>query len=392
MAVQHDNSLIPDSYTCPMHPQIRENKPGQCPICGMDLVKKETTAPVVKEVQLNTLLQPANNFVLSAIPVTTIEQTYQQPEIKVLGESQYDTRLVGNISAKVSGRVDKLRLRYNYQDVKKGQKIMEIYSPELLTAEQNLLFISRNDASNLSLLSAAKQRLYLLGVSPQQLAQVIKSGKPTYAIDVFSNYTGHVHDIEAGMLPNTTPNSTLPATDYTTRELTLKEGMYVQKGQSLFLVYNPSRLWGVLNLFQGQEALVKVGDPVILTSEGTSQNIYGKINYIEPFYRKDSKSLTARVYFDNTRLHIPVGSQLKAIIKTRGLQGNFLPEQSVISLGVNEVVFIKSGGGFTSHKVMTGISMNGKIQIISGLSSADSVAIDAQYLVDSESFIRINKE
>ena len=374
-------------YTCPMHPQIIKEKPGECPVCGMDLVKKVPNAAALKSGAVSSLSQSSS--IVSPIPVTTLEQVNDHPDIEVTGEVEYDTRLTGTISARVSGRIDKLLLRFNYQDIMKGQKVMEIYSPELLTAEQNLLFILKNDAGNASLISAAKQRLLLSGVSAQQLQQVINSSKPSYAISVYSTYNGHVHDIEPMNSNATVPGS---PTNYTTRELTLKEGMYVQKGQPLFSVYNPARLRAILYITEGQQ-LVKTGAHVSLVSEVHPElKIQGRIDYIEPLFRKDSKTLSARVYFDNSRLHIPVGSHLKGIITTAGMNYNVLPKQAIISLGADKVVFLKTSTGFRSHKVETGVDLKDKVQIIKGLSPGDSVAINAQYLVDSESFIKLNKE
>ncbi|MBN8864692.1 MAG: efflux RND transporter periplasmic adaptor subunit, partial [Sphingobacteriales bacterium] len=149
-------------YTCPMHPEIIRNKPGACPICGMALVKKETGNQKLGDAELAYLLKPANEFVLSSIPVTSIEKRGEQIEIEALGNITYDTRQAGSISARVSGRIEKLYVRYRYQRVTKGQHILDIYSPELLTAQQNLLFLLKNDAANITFIEAAKEKLLLL--------------------------------------------------------------------------------------------------------------------------------------------------------------------------------------------------------------------------------------
>lgn len=377
-------------YTCPMHQQIIRDKPGQCPICSMDLVKKETEAARINNVELSSLLQPPNSFVVSSVAVTTMRQSNEPIEIEVLGTAQYDTRTMGSISSKVNGRIEKLYIKYNYQNVKMGQQVMDIYSPELLTAEQNLLFILKNDAANASLISAAKQRLLLLGVTSQQLQQIISSGNPSYTIKVYSKYSGHIHDVQQNMTNNNSNN--MPSPGYTTNELSIKEGMYLQIGQPVFLVFNPGRLWALLNLFPGQQLLVKAGDSVSLTSEANpSQKINGIINYIEPYFRKENKTLSVRVYFDNTQLHIPVGSQLKATIYANSVTGGWLPRQAVVSMGINKVVFLKSSGGFEVHKVETGIILKDKIQITNGLDATDSVAVNGQFLIDSESFIKVKK-
>jgi len=111
MEMQEPGDQTPVEYTCPMHPEIIRDKPGKCPICGMDLVKKETGGERSSDVELETLLKPTNEFVISAIPVTTIEKREEQKEIEALGKIAYDTRQVGSISSRVAGRIEKLYIR-----------------------------------------------------------------------------------------------------------------------------------------------------------------------------------------------------------------------------------------------------------------------------------------
>ena len=382
ITIQHDE--VKDLYTCPMHPQIIRDKPGDCPICGMALVKKESNGGQITDIKLETLLKPSNEFVISAIPVITMEAGEESVKIEALGATTYDTRMIGNIAAKVSGRIEKLYVRYNFQDISAGQKVMDIYSLELMTAQQNLLFLLKRDPGNTSLINAAKEKLLLLGISSRQLQQVILAGSPSFTISVYSNYSGHIHGAE-------NMSATELGSGYVTREFNIKEGMYVQKGQTVFAVYNPHFLWALLNIYTDQLSLVKKGNKVHIISEVVpGKSINGKIDFIEPFFRKDSKTLTARVYFENSTLHIPVGSQVKATIYSNAVFANWLPKDAVISLGLDKIVFLKGESGFKAHKVEPGISYNNKIQIISGLSTIDSIAANAQYLADSESFIKIN--
>ena len=379
-------------YRCPMHHEIVRDKPGNCPICGMDLVPFGGEENVITDVNLNTLLRPTNIYVISTIPVTTIQQSEEQIEVEALGTVQYDTRAIGSISSRVGGRIEKLYLKYTFQDVNKGQRVMDIYSPELLTAQQNLLFLIKNDPANTSFINAAKEKLLLLGMSNDQLQQVIQSQKPSFTVPVYSNYGGHVHDalsMNTAMSSSSSMNSTEPVT---TRELMLKEGMYVQKGQTLLSVYNPHKLWAVLNIYSDNQSLVKVGSPVRIVPEAApGKNFRAKIDFIEPFFREGSKTLTARVYFENREMNMPVGSQIKATIFGNELKADWLPKDAVISLGLDKIVFKKYGNVFKALKVKTGTIYKDKVQILEGLTPYDAVAANAQFLMDSESFIKVNE-
>ena len=380
---------VKEVYTCPMHPEIIRDKPGDCPICGMFLVKKEADAQRIETVELESLLKPTNEFVVSSIPVTVMEKKEAPIEMEALGNISYDTREVGNISSRVSGRIEKLYIHYRYQNIQKGQKVFDIYSPELMTAQQNLLFLLKNDADNKSYIESAKERLHILGMSEQQVQQVMKTGSPSLTVSVYSNFSGHIHESVNGGNMNKEPGA-MKDVSLLTEELSLKEGMYIQKERPVFTVYDPAKAWAILNIYGENQDLVKTGNKVNIVPETAPDKAFtATINFIEPFYRKDSKTLTVRVYFNNSSLMIPVGSQVKATVLGNTKQAWWLPSDAVLSLGMDKMVFQKLPGGFKAHKINTGMIYKDHIQVLSGITETDSVATNAQYLMDSESFIKI---
>jgi membrane fusion protein, copper/silver efflux system len=377
-----------DIYTCSMHPQIAEHHPGNCPICGMTLIKKNPAPIATDRLALETLLKPANGSVLSSLAVVRPERRDVAIPVTAYGTIEYDPRNAATISARIAGRIEKMYIRYRYQEVKKGQKVMDIYSPELLTAEQNLLFLLQNDGGNDAFIQAAKERLRLLGMGEEQLAQIVKSGKPLYAVSIYSNYSGHVH--EAGMMQDGSQRAAVAsaADGDLTQELSLKEGMYVQKGQTLLMIMDHHRVWAAVQIFSSDQSRVKAGDAVRIVPEAdSSMVIEGRVDLLEPFFRPNSNTLTARVYFHNEGM-LPVGSHVVATISGAKKDGLWLPQSAVLSLGLNQVVFKKSEGGFAVHKIRTGIRSGGEVEILAGLVEADSVAANSQYFIDSESFIQ----
>lgn len=377
-------------YTCPMHPQVLADSAGICPVCGMQLekVKPENETG---SVSLDVLLKPVNRQVVAAVPMVHMMAREEDIEMESFGFVFYDTRQAGVISSNFSGRIEQLYVQYQFQEIKKGQKIMDVYSPELLTAQENLLFLLKHDPGNESLIAASKQKLLLLGMSNQQLKKLVQTGNAAYTVSIYSNYTGHIHEMEGdGYLFN---NQVLSNNDFyqATAALSIKDGMYLKKGQNIFTVFNPNKAWVLLNIFAGQAAMVKVGDKVRIQPEFNPQKDFrASISYIEPFYREGSKTLTARVYFDNTSLAIPIGSQVKATVFAGYQSANWLPEEAVLSLGLDKVVFVRSGESFAARKIETGMVNKHLIQVLNGLDNNEAVAANAQYLVDSESFIKTN--
>ena len=342
----------------------------------------EYAKPVtLNNISLERLLKPTNEFVVASLPVITPGESDINIPVNAYGVIEADTRASGTISARFSGRIEKLYLHYRFQSVKAGQKVLEIYSTELLTAQENLLFLVKNDAQNSSFINAANQKLLLLGMSPAELSKVIESGKPLYNISVYSNYNGYV---TSNVQNPTEMKNPVPVT----QELPLKEGMYVNKGQALFNIMNNNKIWAALQIFPQQQTIIKKGNAVQITAEtNTNAVVNGKIDFIEPFFRNKSKTLTARVYFKNKDM-LTLGSQVKAKIFTAGKKGLWLPEAAVLTLGMNEVVLLKSDGGFMAHKITAGMRADDKVQILSGLNATDTVAANAQYLIDRESFFK----
>ncbi len=381
----HEGHTAGAMYTCPMpEDSVFSDKPGKCPKCGMDLIRMGS------EVDLEAVLKPTNEFVISSIPVVAMQHRENEIEIEALGRIAYDTRYTGSISARVSGRIEKLYVRYRYQHISKGQHIMDIYSPEMLTAQQNLLFLLKNDPGNEMLIAAAKNKLLLLGMENTQLQKVIAAKKPSLTVAVYSNYSGHIHEGVSGSNMNAQAGD-MKDVSLVTQDLSIKEGMYVQKGQMIFSVYNPAQAWAVLNIYTDNQSMIKVGNAVRVVPEtAPDKDFRARIDFIEPFYREGSKTVTARVFFNNSGLQIPVGSPVTASIFGNSKEAYWLPKEAVLSLGIDKAVFQKTGEGFKAAKIHTGIMHEKHIQVLSGITPTDSVAMDAQYLMDSESFIKLN--
>ncbi|RZK62304.1 MAG: hypothetical protein EOO59_02910 [Hymenobacter sp.] len=198
-------------YTCPMHPQIVREAPGSCPICGMDLVPKATGAGnTPAETDLTSVGQAPNAAVLSAV-ATVRPTTVGAPAdtLTLPGIVAYDPRRSRAVAARFGGRIERLLVRYNYQPVRRGQLLLELYSPELVTAEQELIFLLSNDAENTPLLNGARQRLRLLGLTDNQLRDLARTKRASYRVAVFSPYDGYVVETAAANAP--LPASAAPA-------------------------------------------------------------------------------------------------------------------------------------------------------------------------------------
>jgi len=375
-------------YTCPMHPQILEDHPGSCPICGMTLIKKSGQASEGAGIGLNTVLQPVKGTVISSVNAILPVQKELPARISAVGYLDFDTRTFNNIAARFSGRIEKLYIKYAFQEIHSGQRIFDVYSPELVIAQQDLIFVTKNSAQEAGLINASRQKLLLLGMNGAQINQVIKTGKPFYSLPVYSPYQGHVHDMPHNQMAGASDIKTQP--DLTSNlPLSVKEGMYVEKGQTLFNVVNPHMLWAILKIDRSAVNNLKLNQPVTLTlPDQPGKTLIGKVDFIEPTLQAGDKTTSVRVYLDNMDHALKVGSLVKAGIQTGKTNGLWIPRSALLDLGRIQIVWLKKDGAFEAHQVSAGMTNGKEVQVTKGLVATDSLASNSQYLTDSESFIK----
>lgn len=407
-AHQHNGET---NYTCPMHTQIIRGEPGTCPVCGMDLVPMSSSHELSVDSSLLPLLKPVNEQVISTMPAITAESGTKIYSVPVQGIVTFDARKQVSISSRVAGRIEKMVVKYNYQPINKGQLIMEIYSPDLAAAQRELIYISRND-NDAGLLQKAKQRLSLLGMQPAQIAQVIKSGKPLYRVPVYSSVNGYIVEKNAsantassgiampssaasssggmdgmsGSASTTTTVTTQPATGQT--PVLIREGQYVSAGETLFTIYQANNMVAEFSVAPSLAPEIKQGQKLVFHTVANPNDVKtGTIGLIEPTQGNSENFTVARVYLSNTDLQ--PGQLLTANIPLVKTGAYWLPEKAVLQLGRKSVVFKKEKNVYVPKEVQTGIRANGMVQITDDISDW-RVAKNASFLVDSESFIRLN--
>jgi Cu(I)/Ag(I) efflux system membrane fusion protein len=380
----HDQKEV---YTCSMHPEIRKNKPGNCPICGMKLIKLETHSQEVDTTLSENLLKPTDNFIVGKYQTITPLDTSINTELYLPGTVEYNPNSIVNIAARVSGRIEKMYVNYKFQKVNKGQKLFDIYSPELLTEQQNYIYLITNDAENESLIAASKQKLMLYGITDAQLKSLRETKKTNPVISIYSPAYGIIQgtDEMVGSLNSGGMQNVVSGTDI----LNIKEGDYIQKGAVVFKLSNTDKVWAVFNVLQGYGSIIKLNQTVVITTEiNDSEPVYAKIDFIETQLNQSENSLRVRVYLNNSKLKLPVGLRLQGTVRANPVKALWLPKQAMVSIGTKKMVFVKLENGFKAREINTGITINDFIQILNGITKNDTVAANAQYLIDSESFIK----
>ena len=333
------------------------------------------------------------------------------------GVVDYDPRRSRAVAARVGGRVERLLVRFNYQPVRQGQKLLELYSPELVTAEQEYIFLLGNDAENTVLVNGARQKLRLLGLSESQLRALARTRQPEYRVAIFSPYDGYVVENTAALAAPAPPSSAgmadagAPAgggmggtsamstggetaaaassTPAPTTSLTLQEGGYVSTGQTLFQVMNTARVWGLFQPGPGEAARLRPGQLLqVLVDGDPTHPLSARVELLEPTYRAGASTPVVRVSLPNARGRLRRGTRLTARLTSPAASGWWLPRAAVVDLGTRQVAFVRRGPTFVPITVQVGQRTAAQVQVRQGLTGTEDVAANGQYLVDSESFLQ----
>jgi len=377
----HQNEV----YTCSMHPEIIRDKPGNCPICGMFLVKKVRENHPVEDSSVGTLLKSTDNFIVGNFETTVPKATGLSTEIKLPGIVAYDPNSSVSIAARISGRIERLYVNYKYQKVNKGQKLFDLYSPELLTEQQNFVYLISNDSENIAIVKASKQKLLLYGMTESQINSLVSTKRVNPILSIYTPASGIIQGTES---MNIGGSSAMKNTN-TTENLTVKEGDYIKKNLTVFKLLNTDKVWGIFNVVQSYSSLIKIKQPIKITTEfDENEMINANINFIETQLNPADKTNRIRVYLNNSNLKLPIGLRLEGVVKTNPTKGIWIRKQAFVSLGNKKIVFKKMGNGFKATVLKTGIEIDDFIQVINGISIHDTIAKNGSYLIDSESFVK----
>jgi Cu(I)/Ag(I) efflux system membrane fusion protein len=374
-------------YTCAMHPFIIKDKPGTCPICAMELIKKidgaadggAQTAEQKQQAEMlgHVSLSPTQQVMANAATVEATQGTLSK-EINAVGIVQYDQSRQAKVTAWIAGRIDKLHVNKVGDAVSKDRPVAEIYSPDLVATQQEYLLAvkSREQLKNSpipsisqggdGLVASAKQRLMLFGVKESQIAELEKAGKPNIRLPIYTPLSGVVI------------------------EKMMQQGQYVNTGEVLFNIADLSRVWVEIDVYENEVPYVRVGQQVEIRSaveHGAAFN--GRISFVYPFHDPKTHTVRARVEMANPHNMLKPDMFVNAIIKIPLARGIVIPVTAVIDTGKRQVVWVETSPGmFEPRDVQAGQRTDDKIQILSGLNPGDKVAVSGGYLIDSESQLK----
>ena len=362
----HDTSTTDASvWTCSMHPQIRQSGPGQCPICGMDLIpvnetgsSGQTKSPYVHEMS-------AEAVALANVQTTTV--VYQTPETSVAltGKIAVDEQRLRVITAHYAGRIEQLYVDFTGQWVQKGHKLASVYSPELITAQQELLETAKNRATNAVLYAAAREKLKLWKITDAQMDLLEKTGEIVTAFDVYADVSGIVLN----------------------RKVT--KGDHVSRGSALFEIADLREVWVVVDAYERDLPWIRVGSQMNFTVPSLPGKTFtSTVTFIDPVIKAKTRTASVRAEAKNADLDLKLDMFVNAQIKSSVSQASLLiPQSAVLWTGKRSIVYVDvstaQAPAFEMREVVLGQRMGENYLVTSGLKDGDVVVTHGVFAVDA---------
>ncbi|MEZ4773791.1 MAG: efflux RND transporter periplasmic adaptor subunit [Bacteroidia bacterium] len=361
---KHENSKN-TIWTCSMHPQIRQNEPGQCPLCGMDLIplsNEGDSEDNPMEIKMSpTAMQLAN------VQTSIITKRKPIKEVRMNGKIKADERNVNSQSSHIPGRIEKLTVSFTGESIQKGQVLAYVYSPELVTAQEELFEAQKMKETQPGLYQAAVEKLKNWKLTNKQINQILEGGVVQEQFPILADVSGIILNKKVNL------------------------GDYIKKGQTIYEVANLSKVWVLFDVYESDIPWVKTGDKVQFTVQSIpGETFNGKISFIDPVINPKTRVASARVEISNPGMRLKPDMFVLGTIESpihNEKETLIVPKSAVMWTGERSVVYTKitnaKGISFMMKEVTLGPALGDSYIINSGLEPGEEIATNGTFSIDA---------
>lgn len=351
-------------WTCSMHPQIMKSEPGDCPICGMDLIPAETNHQGLKA---NEFKLTKNAMALANIQTLVVENsTYNKTTIKLSGKIVENEESNAVQASYFSGRIELLNINSTGEEVQKGQLLATIYSPELIAAQQELITAVSFKETQPDLYKAVRNKLALWKITEDQIKQIETSKKIQQNFPIYATVTG------------------------TVSEKLVKQGDYVKLGQALLKITNLNTVWALFDVYENQIDLFKKGQNITVTTNAfPNKEFIAKVDFIDPTLNSATRTVKLRVVLNNTNRELKTGMFAEASIRNtsnKKEQVLLIPSSAVLWTGKRSVVYVKTNSVepiFEMREITLRNQIGEQYEILDGLKNGDEIVTNGTFTIDA---------
>lgn len=353
-----------EMWTCSMHPQIMQPEPGDCPICGMDLIPMESATDGLAE---NQFKMSVNAVALANISTTKVgSSTSGDSTLKLSGTIEENEKAVATQASYFDGRIEKLFINFEGEEVRNGQRLATIYSPELVSAQQELITAASLKESQPALYTAVRNKLNLWKLTEKQIQQIEQSGQIQEIFPLYANVSG------------------------TVSEIMVEAGDYVKQGSPLFKIANLNTVWAVFEAYENQVSLLKEGQNIgIVTKAYPDKKFDAIISFINPVLNSATRTVEVRAVLNNPKGELKPGMFVAGVLGlSRKTEDDMIiiPESAVLWTGERSVVYLKTDPNnpvFEMREIILGNAINGGYVVLSGLQNGDEIVTNGTFTVDA---------
>ncbi len=361
----HEGDSVAEIWTCSMHPQIRQSEPGDCPICGMDLIplKKEDLGADPDSYQMSE-----NAIKLANITSEIVGMGSASKELRLNGKVQVDERNAYSQSTHIPGRIESLSINFTGEKVSRGQTLAMVYSPELVTAQEELLQAASIKESQPELFEAAKEKLRNWKIGNNQIDRILANGKTIQRFPIGADVNGIV------------------------TEKMVELGDYVERGMPIYEISDLSKVWVLFDLYESELAWVKEGSKIKYTVNSLpGETFEGTISFIDPIINSQTRVASARVEVSNKDGRLKPEMFVSGVIKNEtsinDTQELVIPKSAVLWTGKRSVVYIKETvdgrSSFKLREIVLGPGLGDSYVVKEGLSTGEEIVTNGTFTVDA---------
>ena len=366
--LKHDHlteTLQETIWTCAMHPQIRMQQSGKCPICGMDLIPLSRSG--ADSLDPDAVRMSPEAAQLANVLTSVVSKQTPVKEVRLYGKIQADERLLQNQVAHIPGRIESLAVNFTGESIVIGQTLGKIYSPELITAQQELLEAFKTKENQPDIYEAAKERLRQWKLTDKQITEIEISGKIQNTVNIISNTDG----IVISRRVNT--------------------GDYVSQGTVLFDIADLSKVWIMFDAYESDLQFLNEGEKISFTIQALPGNNYsGKIIFIDPVIDPVTRVAGVRVEANNGSGKLKPGMFVTGVVMSsaEGYKNNLvIPRSSVLWTGKRSVVYVKQPGSadpvFKMREIELGPVVDDSYIVLEGLMEGEEIVTRGTFSVDA---------
>ncbi len=358
-------------WTCSMHPQIRQDKPGKCPICGMDLIplklaQKEMSAGE-NHVAPSAIQMSEDVMKLAEIQTEKVKKIIPKKSFYLYGDIQPDETKLFTQTAHFPGRIEKLFVNFTGEKVSKGQKLALIYSPPLITAQKELLEAVKTKDEYPALYQAARNKLKLWKLRDEQIEAIEKSGKVHENIELLADYDGYVW------------------------KRFVETGDHLKEGGEMFLIADISNVWAIAEAYGKDLPFLSLGDEFNFSSESVpGQKFKGKVTYINPFVDEKKRIAEVRIDIPNPQKKLLPGMYVSALVEAKTKYKSpqiVVPKSAVLWTGKRSIVYVKDTTlkhpTFYLREIELGENLGEYYIVKSGLQEGEEIAVHGVFRIDA---------